>query len=81
MGLIVICGATLYVGLSITLSLRFVSPAARLSNAQDTLMGGSIADAVTCNAVVKSFGAEDREDNRLSRVLAVDGRRPGCPAV
>jgi len=75
MGLIVICGATLYVGLSITLSLRFVSPAARLSNAQDTLMGGSIADAVTCNAVVKSFGAEDREDTRLSRVLSKWTRR------
>ncbi len=75
MGLIVICGATLYVGLSITLSLRYVSPAARLSNAQDTLMGGSIADAVTCNAVVKSFGAEDREDARLSRVLGKWTRR------
>jgi len=75
MGLIVISGATLYVGLSITLSLRYVSPAARLSNAQDTLMGGSIADAVTCNAVVKSFGAEDREDNRLSRVLSKWTRR------
>ena len=39
MGLIVATGATLYVGLSIALSLNFVSPAARLSNAQDTLVG------------------------------------------
>jgi len=70
MGAIVATGATLYVLLSITLSLRFVSPAARLSNAQDTLLGGAIADAVTCNAVVKSFGAEAREDLRLGRVLA-----------
>ena len=69
MGLIVATGATLYVCLSIMLSLRFVSPAARLSNAQDTLLGGAIADAVTCNAVVKSFGAEAREDDRLGRVL------------
>jgi ATP-binding cassette subfamily B protein len=69
MGLIVAIGATLYVGLSIALSLNFVSPAARLSNAQDTLVGGSLADAVTCNAVVKSFGAEAREDARLARVL------------
>jgi ATP-binding cassette, subfamily B, bacterial len=75
MGLIVACGATLYVGLSITLSLRFVSPAARLSNAQDTKMGGAIADAVTCNAVVKSFGAEAREDVRLGRVLSKWSRR------
>ena len=75
MGLIVGIGAALYVGLSITLSLNFVSPAARLSNAQDTLVGGSLADAVTCNAVVKSFGAEAREDARLGRVLNKWSRR------
>ncbi len=66
MGLIVAMGATLYVGLSIALSLNYVAPAARLSNAQDTLVGGAMADAVTCNAVVKSFGAEAREDERLA---------------
>jgi ATP-binding cassette, subfamily B, bacterial len=75
MGLIVAIGATLYVGLSITLSLNYVSPAARLSNAQDTLVGGAMADAVTCNAVVKSFAAEAREDARLGRVLNKWSRR------
>jgi ATP-binding cassette subfamily B protein len=75
MGLIVATGATLYVGLSIALSLNFVSPAARLSNAQDTLVGGALADAVTCNAVVKSFAAEAREDARLGRVLNKWSRR------
>ena len=38
-------------------------------------MGGSLADAVTCNAVVKSFGAEAREDARLGRVLSKWSRR------
>jgi ATP-binding cassette subfamily B protein len=75
MGLIVAIGAILYVGLSVTMSLQYVSPAARLSNAQDTLMGGALADAVTCNAVVKSFGAEAREDSRLARVLNKWSRR------
>jgi ATP-binding cassette subfamily B protein len=75
MGLIVAVGATLYVSLSIMLSLNYVSPAARLSNAQDTLVGGSMADAVSCNAVVKSFGAEAREDARLARVLNKWSRR------
>ena len=28
-----------------------------------------LADALTCNAVVKSFGAEEREDARLARVV------------
>jgi ATP-binding cassette, subfamily B, bacterial len=69
MGIIVAIGATLYVALSVTLSLNYVSPAARLSNAQDTRVGGAMADAITCNAVVKSFGAEAREDVRLGRVL------------
>ena len=75
MGLIVATGALLYVGLSVALSLNFVSPAARLSNAQDTRIGGALADSVTCNAVVKSFGAEAREDARLGRVLHKWSRR------
>jgi len=69
MGLIVAAGATVYIAISIALSLGYVSPAARLSNAQDTKVGGALADAITCNAVVKSFGAEAREDLRLERVL------------
>jgi ATP-binding cassette subfamily B protein len=69
MGLIVAAGATLYVSVSISLSLGYVAPAARLSNAQDTKVGGAMADAITCNTVVKSFGAEAREDLRLAKVL------------
>jgi ABC-type multidrug transport system fused ATPase/permease subunit len=42
---------------------------ARLSNAQDTRLGGALADSITCNAVVKSFGAESREDARLDGIL------------
>src|SRR5882724_4337945 len=49
MGAVVGTGAVLYVALSVALSLYYVAPAARLSNAQDTLMGGAMADAVTCN--------------------------------
>lgn len=69
MGAIVAAGAVLYITLSIALSLLYVAPAARLSNAQDTRIGGAMADAVTCNAVVKAFGAEKREDLRLSKVV------------
>ena len=49
MGAVVGAGAVLYVVLSVALSLHYVAPAARLSNAQDTLVGGAMADAVTCN--------------------------------
>jgi ATP-binding cassette, subfamily B, bacterial len=69
MGAIVAIGAAIYIAISIALSLKYVAPAARLSNALDTRTGGAIADAITCNAVVKSFGAESREDARLARVL------------
>ena len=75
MGAVVGAGAVLYVALSVALSLYYVAPAARLSNAQDTLVGGAMADAVTCNAVVKSFGAESREDERLGVVMGKWRRR------
>lgn len=75
MGVVVATGAVIYIAISIALSLGYVAPAARLSNAQDTRVGGAMADAVTCNAVVKSFGAEAREDARLARVLDKWSRR------
>ena len=69
MGVMVALGAMVYVVASVWLSLYYVAPAARLSNAQDTRIGAATADAITCNAVVKSFGAEKREDYRLAKVL------------
>lgn len=69
MGIIVAAGAIAYIAVSISLSLYYVAPAARLSNAQDTRIGAAMADAITCNTVVKSFGAEKREDYRLAKVL------------
>ena len=75
MGLIVATGAVIYIAISAALSLGYVAPAARLGNALDTRTGGAIADAITCNTVVKSFGAEAREDGRLARVLQKWQRR------
>jgi ATP-binding cassette subfamily B protein len=69
MGIVVAVGAVAYIAVSVSLSLYYVAPAARLSNAQDTRIGAAIADAITCNPVVKSFGAEKREDYRLAKVL------------
>jgi len=70
MGLAVGIGSLLYVLVTVKLSLDYVTPAARRSNAWDTRLGGALADAVSCNPVVKAFGAETREDARLRRVLA-----------
>jgi ATP-binding cassette, subfamily B, bacterial len=69
MGVVVGVGALIYIAVTAGLSLRVVAPAARLGNAWDTRLGGALADAVTCNSVVKAFGAELREEARLSRVV------------
>jgi ATP-binding cassette subfamily B protein len=70
MGLVVFVGTVAYVILAAVLSVAYVGPAARLSNQWDTRTGGALADAITCNAVVKAFGAEAREDRRLEWVVA-----------
>jgi ATP-binding cassette subfamily B protein len=69
MGVLMAAGSALYVLLTVLLATRWIAPAARLSNAWDTRMGGTLADSITCNAVVKSFGAETREDARLADVI------------
>ncbi|MEM6944564.1 MAG: ABC transporter transmembrane domain-containing protein, partial [Pseudomonadota bacterium] len=68
-GLLALCGAALFVGLSLSLTLRWVAPAARLSNAQDSRVSGALADAITSNAVVRAHAGELREEERLGRVL------------
>lgn len=75
MGLVMAIGAVAYVMLTLTLATRVIAPASRLSNAMDTRIGGVLADALSGNAVVKSFGAEAREDERLGRVVGKWSRR------
>jgi ATP-binding cassette subfamily B protein len=70
LGLVVALGALIYVSMTVVFTTRYIAPAARVSNAWDTKVGGTLADALTCNTVVKSFGAEAREDVRLARVLS-----------
>lgn len=69
MGLLVAIGSVLFIVCTVVISLGFVAPAATLANSWDTRMGGALADAISCNAVVKAFGAEAREDDRLARVV------------
>ena len=75
LGAVIAAGALVYVSLTVWFTTRYIAPAARVSNAWDTRLGGTLADALTCNAVVKSFGAEVREDVRLARVVARWRRR------
>ena len=66
LGAVIAVGTLIYVSMTIA---YYIAPAARVSNAWDTKVGGTLADALTCNAVVKSFGAEAREDARLAGVI------------
>ena len=69
MGLVIGLGSLAYIALTVSLSVFWVAPAASLANQWDTRLGGALADAVTCNAVVKGFGAELREESRLEHVI------------
>lgn len=68
MGLYFGVAVLVFLTVSVTLSLGYVAPANRIANDADTAVGGALADAVTCNPTVKSFGAEAREDQRLGAV-------------
>ena len=50
-----------YMAVNIVMTTRWVRPANLKSNALDSRIGGALADAISGNAAVKSFGAEDRE--------------------
>ena len=69
MGVVVGFGAIAYLTAAVSLSSFYIAPAATLSNAADTRIGGALSDAIGCNFVVKSFGAEDREDARLRNLI------------
>ncbi|MDR6951665.1 ATP-binding cassette subfamily B protein [Ancylobacter sp. 3268] len=75
MGLVMAIGALAYGAMTIALATRVVAPAARLSNAWDTRIGGLLSDTLGANQVVKAFGAEAREDVRLGVVVARWRRR------
>jgi ATP-binding cassette subfamily B protein len=53
---------------SIWISVKVLSPRYVASAEQDTKMGATLADIITSNATVKSFGAELREDTLFNSV-------------
>jgi ATP-binding cassette subfamily B protein len=69
LALVMALGSAAYLVLAVTLSTRWLAPAARRSNAWDTRVGGQLADSVGANAVVKAFAGERREEALLERVL------------
>ncbi|MCC0023221.1 MAG: ABC transporter ATP-binding protein [Hyphomicrobiaceae bacterium] len=70
MGLVVGLGSVAYIALVSAMMMVYIAPAAQLSNAWDTRVGGVLADSVSCNAVVKSFAGEEREQDYVSRTMS-----------
>ena len=62
-------GCALYCWVSVHLTMAYFAPKRRAAVEYDTKLGGALADSITCNTLVKSSGAEVREDHRLSGVL------------
>jgi len=54
-----------YVGVTAWLAIRHLPERHRAHMDADSEVGAQVADAITCNSVVKSFGTEAREDARL----------------
>ncbi|MDG2520126.1 ABC transporter ATP-binding protein [Caulobacter segnis] len=59
---------TLYLISNLTFATWYVRPANLRSTALDSKIGAAMADAVSANPTVKSFGAEAREQARLSDI-------------
>ncbi|HEY1096479.1 MAG TPA: ABC transporter ATP-binding protein [Alphaproteobacteria bacterium] len=57
--------AVIFTVVSIIVSQKYVLPTNRLYSAEDSKMGGAVADSLTGHTITKSFGAEKREENRL----------------
>ena len=64
-GLFVAVVVALFAVYNVTLAIKYIRPANLASNALDSRIGGALADAIGGNPVVKSFGAEAREEARF----------------
>ncbi len=70
-GLYAAVTSVLYVGVTIWLAMRYLPQRHREHMAADSEVAAQVADAMTCNSVVKSFGTERREERRLLSLVEV----------
>lgn len=68
LGLIVAVSITVFLVVTIALSVLYVRPANVAAREQDSRMSGVLADSITGNAAVKSFAAEAREEQMFRDV-------------
>lgn len=67
-GLFALAVVALYIASNIVLTSIYARPSNQRSVALDSRIGGALADSISSNATVKSFGAEPREEGRIAEV-------------
>jgi ATP-binding cassette subfamily B protein len=70
-GLFSLAIVSLYIVSNVVLTSRFGRPLNLKSVALDSRIGGALADSISANATVRSFGAEDRESARIAGVTSM----------
>ena len=67
-GLFSLAIVSLYIASNVILTAKYGRPLNQRSVALDSRIGGALADSVTGNATVRSFGAEARESARIGEI-------------
>jgi ATP-binding cassette subfamily B protein len=67
-GLFSLAIVSLYIVSNVVLTQKFGRPVNLKSVGLDSRIGGALADSITANATVRSFGAEDREGARIAGI-------------
>jgi ATP-binding cassette subfamily B protein len=67
-GLFSLTIVALYIASNVILTSKYARPLNQRSVALDSRIGGALADSVTGNATVRSFGAEARESARIGEI-------------
>jgi ATP-binding cassette subfamily B protein len=70
-GVFALTVSALFMASSVLMSTYYIRPQNLRSNRVDSQLGGAVADAMGGVATVKSFGAEEREDARFSKLAWV----------
>lgn len=70
-GLFSLTIVALYIASNVILTAKYARPLNQRSVALDSRIGGALADSVTGNATVRSFGAEARESARLGEITEI----------
>jgi ATP-binding cassette subfamily B protein len=69
LGGVTLACALIYMGINIYIVMKVNMPRFQKSAQRDTAVGARLADSITSNAVVKTFGGERREDTLFENVM------------